>query len=47
VLGEIGTKKSNAILRQATKSENEGVAAAALEAIRKIQERQRAAKASE
>lgn len=47
LLGDVGTRKSNAILRQATKSENEDVAAAANEAIRKIQERLRAAKASE
>jgi HEAT repeat protein len=42
VLGEVGTKKSNAILRLATKSENEGVAAAALDALREIRERDRA-----
>jgi hypothetical protein len=43
VLGEVGTRKSTAILREASKSENEEISAAALEAIRKIQERQRAA----
>ncbi len=47
VLGEIGTKKSNAILRRATKSENEAVATAALDALKAIGERARAAAAGE
>jgi hypothetical protein len=41
LLADIGTRKSNAILRKATKSENEDVASAALEAIRKIRDRER------
>jgi hypothetical protein len=41
LLAEIGTRKSNAILRLATKSENEDVATAALDAIRKIRDRER------
>jgi HEAT repeat protein len=44
VLGEIGTKKSNSILRQATKSENPEVSDAAKDALRSIQERQKKAK---
>lgn len=41
LLAECGTRKSGTILRRATKSENEDVATAALEAIRKIRERER------
>jgi hypothetical protein len=41
LLADVGSRKSNAILRKATKSENEDVASAALEAIRKIRERER------
>jgi hypothetical protein len=41
LLADIGTRKCNAILRKATKSENEDVASAALEAIRKIRDRER------
>ena len=41
LLADIGTRKSNAILRKATKSENEDVASAALEALRKIRDRER------
>jgi hypothetical protein len=41
LLAESGTRKSNTILRLATKSENEEVATAALDAIRKIRDRER------
>jgi hypothetical protein len=41
VLADVGTKKSVGLLRRASKSENEGVAEAALEAARKVQERER------
>jgi hypothetical protein len=47
VLGEVGTKKSNAILRRAARSENESVATAALDALKAIADRTRAAAASE
>jgi hypothetical protein len=39
VLGEIGTNKSIAMLRRATKSENEGIKEAALDAVRQIRAR--------
>jgi hypothetical protein len=39
VLGEIGTRKSLAILRRASQSENQEIADAALESLRMIQER--------
>jgi len=41
LLAESGTRKSNTILRLATKSENADVARAALDAIRKIRDRER------
>jgi hypothetical protein len=40
VLGDVGTAKSIAILRRATKSENEEIKEAALEAVRKIRARE-------
>jgi hypothetical protein len=42
VLGQIGAKKSTAVLRKASKSENESVKNAALEALKAIQARQAA-----
>ncbi len=46
VLGDVGTKKSIAVLRRAAKSENADIVDAALGAIRAIQERERAAAAA-
>ncbi|HMP05101.1 MAG TPA: hypothetical protein PJ982_02025 [Lacipirellulaceae bacterium] len=43
-LGEVGGKKSVALLRRATSSENDAIVEAALEAIRQIQQRERDAR---